>query len=277
VSDSNRRRSDRVQLTVPLRMKGRDEAGVAFDIAVHTTSLNRHGARIYSTYPLFPGQSVRLMNPLRRREGEFRVVGRVSPPHELGGEWGVECASPIVNIWAINFPEETEKVEAKGLLECHVCHEVALTQLSLVEVDVLETSGILSKFCKVCAANTPSGYPEKQLTMNAPPDEYAATQNPQASEKPRIERRRHGRIPLQLPVRIRDYHGYVQVTATEDVSKSGFCYVSENNYYVGEGLLTVCPYTVTGHNIELHSVIVRAHLVSQGARKTYGVHYRMTS
>lgn len=44
MSESNRRRSDRVQLTIPLRMKGSDEAGLVFDIPVHTTSLNRDGS-----------------------------------------------------------------------------------------------------------------------------------------------------------------------------------------------------------------------------------------
>lgn len=277
MSESNRRRSDRVQLTIPLRMKGSDEAGLVFDIPVHTTSLNRDGARIYSTRPLSTGQVVRLLNPLRRREAEFRVVGPVSPPQDHGGEWGVECTSPTANIWAINFPQEIEVVEAKALLECHMCHEVAMTLLSLVEVDVLETSGILSKPCKQCAANTPWGYPERQLSMGAPLDEFGAPSGPHPAVTARRERRQHGRIPLQLPVRIRDYHGCIEVTATEDVSKSGFCYVSEKNYYVGEGLLTVCPYSAAGHNIEMSSVIVRAHLISESARKTYGVRYRGTS
>ena len=104
----------------------------------------------------------RLVNPLRHREAEFRVVGPVSPPVEQGGEWGVECGNPEANIWGINFPDPIEAGEAKALLECHTCHDVAMTQLSLVEVDVLETSGILSKPCRKCAASTPWGYPEKR-------------------------------------------------------------------------------------------------------------------
>ena len=277
MSESNRRRSDRVQLTIPLRMKGSDDAGFPFEIPVHTTSLNRDGARIYSTRPLSPGQIVRLVNPLRHREAEFRVVGPVSPPVGHGGEWGVECGTPDANLWGINFPKQIEEGEAKALLECHMCHDVAITQLSLVEVDVLETSGILSKRCKQCAANTPWGYPEKQLAMGAPPDEYAVLDSAQAGVTPRRERREHRRVPLQLPVRIRDYRGDVEVTTAENVSKGGFCYISEKNYYVGEGMLTVCPYSTSGQNIESSSVIVRAHLISGSARKSYGVRYRTTT
>jgi len=77
-------------------------------------------------------------------------------------------------------------------------------------------------------------------------------------------------------VRIRDYHGGVEVTTAENVSKGGFCYISEKNYYVGEGMLTVCPYTASGQNIESSSVIVRAQLISGSARKNYGVRYRPT-
>ena len=276
MGEPNRRRSDRVQLTIPLRMMGSDDEGRPFEIPVHTTSLNRHGARIYSTRPLSPGQIVRLVNPIGRREAEFRVVGPVSPPLEHGGEWGVECGNPDANFWGIRFPGEIEEGEAKALLECHMCHDVAMTRLSLVEVDVVETSGILPKPCKQCAASTPWGYPEKQLAMGAPPDEYAAPQSAPAAVAPRRERRQHRRVPLQLPLRIRDYRGGVEVTKTQDASKGGFCYLSEKNYYTGEGLLTVCPYSAAGQNIESSSVIVRSQLISGSARKIYGVCYRTT-
>jgi hypothetical protein len=271
---SERRRSDRIQLTIPLHMKGKCEDGCPFDIPVHTTSLNRDGARIYSTRRLSPGQIVRLLNPMGHREAEFRVVGPVSPPVEQGGEWGVEYGDPDANIWGINFPKQTEEREAKALLECHMCHDVTMARLSLVEVDVLETSGILPRPCKKCAADTPWGYPEKQLGMGAPLDEFAAPETAQGGEIPRRERRQHRRIHLQLPVRIRDYRGGVEVTRTEDVSKGGFCYISEKNYYAGEGMLTVCPYSANGQNIETGSLVVRSQLIPESVRKIYGVRYR---
>jgi hypothetical protein len=255
-------------------MKGMDEVGLPFEIPVHTTSLNRHGARIYSTRPLSRGLVVCLVNPLSHRAAEFRVVGPVSPPVEHGGEWGVEYSHPDVNIWGINFPDRIEAAEAQGLLECHTCHEVAMAQLSLVEVDVLETSGILSKPCRKCGVMTSWGYPERLLAMGAPPDEFGALATAAAGLTPRRERRQHRRVSLQLAVRIRDYRGRVEVTKTEDVSKGGFCYVSEENYYAGEGLLTECPYSAGGQNIAVASFIVRSQLVPESVRKIYGVRYR---
>ena len=87
--------------------------------------------------------------------------------------------------------------------------------------------------------------------MGAPLDEFAPPLTRPAAVTPRRERRQHRRVSLQLPVRIRDYRGRVEVTKTEDVSKGGFCYVSQENYYAGEGMLTVCPYSPNGHNIEI--------------------------
>jgi hypothetical protein len=277
MGEAKRRRSDRIQLTIPLGMKGSDENELPFEIPVHTTSVNRHGARIYSTRPLSPGQVVRLANPSGRREAEFRVVGPVSPPVEHGEEWGVECDCSEGNIRGINLPKQIEVGEAKALLECRICRDVAMSQLSVAEVDVLETSGILSRPCKKCGANAPWGYPEKQPAMGALPDEYATSQTAQADAVLRRQRREHRRIPFQLPVRIRDYHGGVEVTKTEDVSKGGFCYISEKNYYAGEGMLTVCPYSAGGHNIELSSMVVRCQLIPGGSRKSYGVRYRTTN
>lgn len=274
MSEANRRTSDRVHLTIPLRMIGSDDEGFPFEIPVHTTSLNRHGARIYSTRPLSRGQIIRLVNPLRHREAEFRVVGPVSPPVDRGGEWGVECGNAGPNIWGINFPDQIEEGEAKALLECHTCHDVAMAQLSLVEVDVLETSGVLSKPCRKCAVSTAWGYAEKRLAMGAPPDEFAPRPTAPDGVTPRRERRLHRRISLQLPVRIRDYRGRVEVTKTEDVSKGGFCYTSEENYYAGEGMLTVCPYSPSTENIEVGAFIVRSQLIPERLRKIYGVRYR---
>jgi hypothetical protein len=57
----------------------------------------------------------------------------------------------------------------------------------------------------------------------------------------------------------------------------GVCYISEKNYYAGEGMLTVCPYSADGHNIELSSMVVRCQLILGGSRKSYGVRYRTTT
>ena len=168
-----KRRSDRIMLTIQLRILGNDATGKRFKEAARTFTLNRHGARIRTRVALQVGQVVRLINLVGETDAEFRVVGPLAPPSETGGEWGVECTNPELNIWGIKFPPlpEGESAYAKGLIECRRCHTAAFLRLSAVEVEVLNTAGILSKHCETCGGESPWGYAEKKLELEGSPVE----------------------------------------------------------------------------------------------------------
>jgi len=268
-----KRRSDRVMLTIPLTLKGEDAKGVRFVADARTIILNRHGASIWTTQPLRGGQIIRVVNLLGRLEGNFRVVGPLSPLTEKGGEWGVEYTDGKENIWGIQFPPSAEKSESKALLECRKCHSVALMQLSLVEVEVLETSGIISRPCVNCEVITPWGIAEKQVAMSSPPEETGMTDEVQQRVTGVFDQRRHRRIALQLPVLLRDYYGGGEITKTENISKGGFCFITEKTYHVGEGVVVVCPYDPGGLNIEVRARVIRVREIEGSNRKFYGVRY----
>lgn len=277
---AEKRRSDRVMLTVPLLIHGTDAKGHALKEDARTVTLNRHGARIQTSLKLQPRQIIRLVNLLGRREADFRVVGLVSPITDKGGDWGVEYLDPKENIWGIRFPppSESESAESKALLECRTCHMVALMRLSLVEVEVLETSGIISRPCQSCEIMTLWGHAEKQVAMAGPPDEAAMMAEAQAQLTAKgADQRRHRRIALQLPVLVRDYYGGGEITKSENISKGGFCFVSEKTYHVGGGVLAVCPYNPGGQNIEVRARIVRCKAIEGTNRKIYGVRYDQQS
>ena len=274
----NRRRSDRIMLAIPLRIVGTDAQGAEFKEDARTVTINRHGARIRVSRPLSASGTIRLANTLSRRESDFRLVGPVTPLSEAGGDWGVECLDPKENIWGIQFPplEEGQAAESKALVECRRCHTVALMPLSLVEVEVLDTSGIVQKHCQSCDATSPWGYAESQIALTAPMDSTMPFSDSQAETSTPITRsdlRRHRRVALQLTVRVRDYYGGEEITKSENVSKGGFCFASEKNYMIGQGLMVVCPYNPTAQNIEVGARIVRKHDVSEVSRKVYGVRY----
>jgi hypothetical protein len=199
---AEKRRSDRLMLTVPLVIHGTDPRGATFKDDGRTITLNRHGARIQTGRPLRTGQVVRLVNQISHREADFRVVGPVAPFTEKGGEYGVECLQDQDNVWGIQFPPPAEgsHPDSKALMECRKCRTVAVLPLSLVEVEVLETAGILSKPCQTC--DTPSaawGYAEKQVAMQAPPGEAAMLERAQTQVKAPgggIDQRRHRRVSL---------------------------------------------------------------------------------
>jgi hypothetical protein len=272
-----KRRSDRLMLTIPLTIQILESGRPAAEHEGRTVTLNRHGARILTAAMLRAGQTVRLVNLVGRHKADFRVVGPVSPLTEKGGEWGVECVDLNQNIWGIQFPPPAaENGESKALLECRTCHTVALLPVSLVEVEVLETSGLIKRRCEACRAETLWGHAERQVAMAAPAGEAAmiaeAASQLQAEAHGK-DQRKHRRVALQLPVFVRDYYGGAEITRSENISKGGFCFVSEKTYHVGTGVMVVCPYNPGGQNIEVRARIVRCQPIEGTTRKIYGVRY----
>jgi hypothetical protein len=270
---TERRRSERLLLTVPLRVHGVDALEFDFKEDACTISFNRHGVRIRINRPLIVGQIVTLINVVTHREAEFRVIGPTSPRTEEGGEWALECLDENDNIWGIHFPPPAQG-EMVALLECRQCHAVELKQLSVVESEVLETAGILSRLCGTCEAKTPWGFADKQPAMESPPVEAVKGVGTAVTGAPRgADRRRHRRAPLKLPVLVRDYQGGAEITKSEDVSKGGFCFVSEKPYLPGSAVMVACPYHVVGQNLEVAARIVRQGRVEGTSRKVYGTSY----
>jgi hypothetical protein len=272
----DRRRSDRVMLTIPLLVLGTDPRGKPFRESARTVSLNRHGARIRIGRHLRSSDVVRLTIPRMGVEAEFRVVGPVSPFSAEGGEYAVESLDRDRNIWGIHFPApgQGETTDPRGLLECRQCNALALLRLSTVEVEVLESSGIIYKFCQRCGRPTPWAYTREQMTPLDGSDDAAALERVMAAAAvKRVEERRHRRIFLQVAAMVRDYYGGVEITRSENVSKDGLCFTSEKNYLVGQAVLVACPYLLTDQHIEVRARIVRRQDMEGTNRKVYGVCY----
>jgi hypothetical protein len=274
---SEKRRSDRLMLTVPLAVSGVDAKGMEFKENARTITLNRHGARVMFSRLLTSGQNIRITNLVSRREANFRVVGPLSPHTEKGGEWGVETLDGQKDIWGIQFPPAPAEHESDSaaLIECRKCHTVALMRLSLVEVEVLGTAGLLSKKCETCQATTSWGYAEKQVAMGAPSGEAAMLAEAGSGVTPArgIDLRRHRRVSLQLPVLVRDYSGEFEITKSENVSKGGFCFASEKDLQIGEGVMVACPYGASDQSLEVSAKIVRRLRTEGSKRNIYGVRY----
>lgn len=270
---SQKRRSDRLMLTVPLWVMGSHPKDFPFIEDARTIILNRHGALIQIFRPLPTGQSVLVVNLVTQRKADFRVVGPVAPFTEKGGEYGIEYLQGEENIWDIQFPAPPEDdAGAKALLECRQCHSVGLLRVSLIEVEVLETAGILSKPCQTCKTDSPWGHPEKKVAMGGPPEEaemFAAAQARAARKDPR----RDPRGTLQLPVLIRDFEGIAEVARSENASSGGFCFSSGKDYPVGQGVIVACPYNASGENFERSARIVRRSEIEGTSRTVYGVRY----
>src|SRR5579872_4009870 len=84
------RRSERLLITVPIRVEGVDRNGAKFNEETRTLVINRQGARIYLKNHVAAGAMLMITTMVGRRTCKFRVVGPTQPVSGDGGEWGVE-------------------------------------------------------------------------------------------------------------------------------------------------------------------------------------------
>ena len=270
-----RRRSERLLITVPIRVEGIDREGQKFSEDTRTIVINRQGARIHLKRSIVTGAVLHITAGVGRRSGKFRVVGPTQPLSGEGGEWGVESQESNNNIWGIGFPPASHaEGMCTALLECHRCHTVKLSRLSLVEHEVLATSGLLVKECEPCGRSTSWSYSESSVHLPVDePGTSAPLPNPLPKHAPAGQRRVHNRVALQLPIRVRSFYGTEEFTRTENVSRGGLCFVTDRNYEVGEVLLITCPFEKGGHNIEVRALVVRRREMQGTGRKIYGICY----
>src|SRR5579863_4830081 len=92
------RRSDRVALSIPIRVRGIDSQGQPFDEKSQTLVISRYGALIVLALPLEADQVIYIGCIGTGRETAARVVERAG--EEKGSSlYGVELVTPEVNIW----------------------------------------------------------------------------------------------------------------------------------------------------------------------------------
>ena len=101
-----RRRSVRVLLRIPVRVRGESRAGQPVDEAAETLAVSRHGALVKTTTGLRPDSEVRVENPDNHQSATFRVVWTKAKP--LDGAWhaGLELMAGKPTLWGIKFPFE---------------------------------------------------------------------------------------------------------------------------------------------------------------------------
>ncbi|MGA2987137.1 MAG: PilZ domain-containing protein [Terriglobia bacterium] len=269
----DQRRSTRIMFSIPVSVRGVDEKGKPFETTGRTITLNRHGARVQVSRPLKPGQTVRVTNQANDAEAEFRVVGPITPHLDHLGEWGIECLHVDKNIWDICFPAAGEDWEAHVLLSCRLCQSMTLQSLSLVEVEVLETAGLLTKPCVHCGDSTPWGYPQRAFEVETKAYQAAVSEASRGYPALTGERRKSYRKIAHLPVRVRDYYGEMEIAQTENISPGAFCFSSRRTYYVGQGIVVICPYDAANEKPEVRAHIVRVEAGSGRDWYVYGVHY----
>jgi hypothetical protein len=268
---ADRRRSERIRLQLPIRVVGFDEARGRFIEDSHTIVVSKTGSLIALTHKVFPADVIRVINLENMEEADFRVVGPSIVTEQEVYEWGVECAEEGRNIWGINFPEPLPEGTAAALLTCRACRQEVLWPATLLEIEVLQRTGMIAMPCDVCRKPTYWTFAEterrpKEFTMAdavAPPPRVVPIRE-------RAERRGTKRVLVKLPLLVRRKDGTTDTSRTEDMSKRGFAASLALDLEEGETVQVMVPYQPQGSNISQQAKVVWKDPYPSSGRRWHG-------
>jgi hypothetical protein len=98
---ANRRRSQRVLMTVPVRVSGQISVGLPFEEETHTRAISAHGALILMSTPVYRGQRLTLSN-IQTKAALECVVAHID--RRKDPQAGVEFTLPNPMFWHVAFP-----------------------------------------------------------------------------------------------------------------------------------------------------------------------------
>ena len=100
---ANRRRSQRVLMTIPVRVSGQAGVGLPFEEETHTRAISAHGALIRVSTQVHRGQRLTLSNVQTKGALEC-VVAHVDRHQKDHPQVGVEFSLPNPMFWHVAFP-----------------------------------------------------------------------------------------------------------------------------------------------------------------------------
>ncbi len=100
---ANRRRSQRVLMTIPVRVSGHSGVGLPFEEETHPRAISAHGALILVSTQVYRGQPLTLSNVQTRAALEC-VVAHIDRHQSDHPQVGVEFMLPNPIFWHVAFP-----------------------------------------------------------------------------------------------------------------------------------------------------------------------------
>src|SRR5882762_10215278 len=100
---ANRRRSQRVLMTIPVRVSGQNVLGAPFEEETHTRASSAHGALILVSTQVYRGQRLTLSNVQAKAALEC-VVAHIDRHQSDHPQVGVEFMLPNPMFWHVAFP-----------------------------------------------------------------------------------------------------------------------------------------------------------------------------
>jgi hypothetical protein len=275
-----KRNTERILLTVPIRVTAFGGTEGGFSEETYTVEINRDGARIALKHRVEPGDTLRIANLENLREADFRVVGPCRLEEKGISDWGVACLETDRNLWDIQFsaPLKAAANESGALLKCGDCGAESFSALRDWEVKSLD-AGSLQRFCEKCGGPTNWLYAdghrgiEDGRPSEPPPQPETTTAKPPLSW---VSKRAFKRLSMKLPILVSDQAGAQEVSKTECLSKGGLAVSLALKLEVGDIVSVYCPYCEGGQNFEQKAEVRSRLTFFQGERWIYGLSYAVT-
>lgn len=244
------RQSDRVTLSLPIRIIGTDPLGREFRDEARTILVTRHGGRILLARELDPQTEITIRFARLNREAKALIVGKAGESSD-GYQYGVRILDTNVNLWGIHFPEAAEAESAVGrvLLECTSCHAQEVACLDGLALGVFQANRTLSRPCKCSPAMTAWS----EVSIDGRVETAPAAPVAVGTKLFSTARTRNLREGLEQSWKI---HACVkssgfgeEIVLTDNPTRNGVRYMSEHKYEEGEKVEIAIPYQQAGGNI----------------------------
>ncbi|MGZ4823118.1 MAG: PilZ domain-containing protein [Terriglobales bacterium] len=252
------RTSHRVHCSMPLQLAGVDSSGRNFTASSRTEVITRDGGMIITAVSLTIGSQIRLL--LDEKSATARIVGMVGIRDEEMA-YGIHIFSTSgAAFWGVQFPTTPDMSGAgRTVLECSRCATRRLSELSEVEMMVLENIGVVNLACGRCGNETPWHIPAQVIEVELVSSGADVSKPAVPPAAPRTgNERKHARIAMKnTRACIRRLGMKDEVVDVVDISRGGVRFRTFADYQDMTYLEVAVPYTEGGANVFVPARIVR--------------------
>ena len=254
---ADRRRSDRVQLRIPVRVIRTERDSKDWEETARTEVVSRHGGSLVLRHTLAPGNT--LILSLRGDRQAVRVVGQVGICDE-GHIYGVAFLAEAKSFWGISFPESEPDCGMGTILGyCGTCFRQEVLHLNEIEMMVHESNQFITRWCAYCNADC-FWYPSQQgqdpasieriSTADAAMEYLPFPRGANDRKHPRLNFR-NTQACIHRPDHQKD------VVKVLDLSRGGVRFLSFVDYAPGSWVQVAVPYMEAAGNVFVPARVIR--------------------
>lgn len=290
------RRTDRLNISIPIQVSGADTAGAAFSETTRTLVISGDGAAILLQRYLAPEQQITIRRENPPKQADAKVVQMIGE-HAEGAIYGVELLGEAAGFWEIDFTEIAEESETVGrvVLECETCHRRQVAHVGMLAAGVLELTHRMSHFCNGCGKITvwnealpvpkveearahlqvsaidARGRPVEVVPLAVGP---STTVSGEKLPAPDEVARAMSQVNVNLTACIRSWALKDEIVTTESAGSAGLSFKSRKVYSEGTRIEIAIPYRASQPAIFVPARIIRLEKGADGATDYFAAYVK---